>query len=77
MFISKLQIIFACAHVICIHVDAAAEGVAFEVIVEPQAPRSRPSSRKLTSTLPKAQLSLALSSSSPKASPGASPTILN
>ena len=38
MFISKLQIIFACAHVICIHVDAAAEGVAFEVIVEPQAP---------------------------------------
>ena len=38
MFISKLQIIFACAHVICTYVDAAAEGVAFEVIVEPQAP---------------------------------------
>ena len=38
MFISKLQIIFAYAHVICIHVDAATEGVAFEVIVEPQAP---------------------------------------
>ena len=38
MFISKLQIIFACTHVICLHVEAAAEGVAFEVIVEPQAP---------------------------------------
>ena len=37
MFISKLQIIFACAHVICIHVEAATDEVVFEAITEPQA----------------------------------------
>ena len=38
MFISKLQIIFALAHIIYIRVDAGAEGVAFEVIAELQVP---------------------------------------
>jgi hypothetical protein len=38
MFISKLQIIFALAHIIYIRVDAGAKGVAFEVIAELQVP---------------------------------------
>ena len=63
------------SHVICIRVDAAAEGAVYEVIAGPQEQRGQ-ARRRIVSTRPKAQLS-PVSSSSPKASPGAHPIILN
>ena len=58
------KIVFALTHIICIRVVAAAEEVIYEVVAEPPEP------------LEQAQLTPVLSSS-PKASPGACPIILN
>ena len=63
------------SHIICIRVDAAAEGVVYEVIAGPQEQQGQVQQENCEHR-PKAQLS-PVSSSSPKASPGAHPTILN
>ena len=60
------------SHIICIRVDAAAEGAVYEVIAEPQGPRGKPRSRRVARDRPKAHLTLVLSSRR-KASPGACP----
>ena len=59
------------SHIICIRVDATAEGAVYEVIAGPQEQQGK-FSRRIVSTRPKAQLS-SVSSSSLKASPGACP----
>ena len=61
---------------LCIRVVAAAEGVVFEVVAEPQGPRGKPHSRRFARSRPKARLTPVLSSRH-KASPGAHPSILN
>ena len=63
------------SHIICIRVDAAAEGAVYEVIAGHRSSEGK-FSRRIVSTRPKAQPS-PVSSSSPKASPGAHPIILN
>ena len=66
-----------CSHVICIcmRVAAAAEEVVYEVVAEPQEPQGQAPQQEVRGELPKAQLTLVLSSRL-KASPGAHPTIL-
>ena len=61
------------SHVICIRVDAAAEGAVYEVTAGPQEQRGQVQQENCEHR-PKAQLS-PVSSSSPKASPGAHPII--
>ena len=63
------------SHVICIRVDAAAKGAVYEVIAGPQEQRGQVQQENFEHP-PKAQLS-PVSSSSPKASPGVHPIILN
>ena len=63
------------SHIICIRVDAAAEGAVYEVIAGPQEQRGQVQQENCEHR-PKAQLS-PVPSSSPKASPGAQPINLN
>ena len=63
------------SHIICIRVDAAAEGTVYKVIAGPQEQRGQVQQENCEHR-PKAQLS-PVSSSSPKASPGAHPINLN
>ena len=60
---------------ICIHIESATEEVVYEVIAEPQEQTDQ-ANRSFVTTRPKAQWTLALSSS-PQASPGARPFISN
>ena len=63
------------SHIICIRVDAAAEGAVYEVIAGPQEQQGQVQQENCEHPT-KAQLS-PVSSSSPKASPSAHPIILN
>ena len=77
-YLYSFFVIHACIpHIIymCICVAAAAKEIVYEVVAEPQEPQGQAPQQEVRGELPKAQLTLVLSSRL-KASPGACPTIL-
>ena len=60
----------------CIHIDAAAEGVVYEVVAKPQEPQGQAPQQEDRGESAQGHLTLVLSSRR-KASPGACPIILN